>query len=46
MKELGNNNGRAKKIKKKFWFFVISLNLIIAVGIIYFLVLLFKLLRS
>lgn len=49
MKELKKDKIKIKKFKKlkrKFWLFVILLNLIIAVGSIYFLVLLFKLLRS
>ena len=37
---------RIKKLKRKFWFFVILLNLIIVVGIIYFLVLLSRVLRG
>lgn len=49
MKELKKDKEkikRFKKLKRKFWFFVMLINLVVVAGIIYFLVLLSRMIRN
>jgi len=41
-----NKAKKLKKLRRRFWTFVILLNAFIIIGLIYFLVLLFRVLRS